>query len=181
MSTKALSLSLFLFTAVTLTHAALVDYRSGAAETQSQFKSQDSKTASQMLYLQARKLAGAQLAFDIGTDDRRGVWRGQTRSGWTENGLCCGVFELLVKMKGGRTRTNLLRLLNEPRNKLQLSHELDIDWKAVDGHITKLSQYGLVAEVVTVGTCRVYAITQKGRLALELADKWHEHDPIKCT
>jgi predicted transcriptional regulator len=180
MSTKALSLALFLFTAVTLTHAALVDYRSGAAETQPQFK-QDSKMANQMLYLQARKLAGAQLSFgDFGTDSRH-IWRGPTKSRWTENGLCCGVFELLVKMKGGRTRTNILRLLNEPRNKLQLSHELDIDWKAVDGHIAKLLQYGLVAEVVTVGTCRVYSITQKGRLALELADKWQEHDPIECT
>jgi hypothetical protein len=56
LSTKALSLALFLFTAVTLTHAALVDYRSGAAETQPQFK-HDSKMANQMLYLQARKLA----------------------------------------------------------------------------------------------------------------------------
>jgi predicted ArsR family transcriptional regulator len=84
-------------------------------------------------------------------------------------------------MKGGRTRTNILRLLNEPRNKQQLSHELGIDWKAVDGHISKLVQYGLVAEVVTVGTCRVYAITQKGRMAMELAEKWHEHDAIECT
>jgi predicted transcriptional regulator len=81
------------------------------------------------------------------------------------------VFELLVRMKGGRTRTLLLKSLHEPRNKLQLSHELDIDWKAVDGHIAKLQQYDLVSEVVTVGTCRVYAITEKGKLALELAEK----------
>jgi hypothetical protein len=33
---------------------------------------------------------------------RRGTsWKGR----WTENGLCCGVFELLVKMKGSKTRT----------------------------------------------------------------------------
>jgi hypothetical protein len=60
MSTKTLSLALFLFTALTLTHAALVDYRSGAAEIQPQFrKAQDgNSTANQMFYLQARKLAG---------------------------------------------------------------------------------------------------------------------------
>ena len=48
---------------------------------------------------------------------------------------------MLVKMKGGRTRTMLLRSLLEPKNKLQLSHELGIDWKAVDGHMTKLLEY----------------------------------------
>jgi hypothetical protein len=183
MSTKTLSLALFLFTALTLTHAALVDYRSGAAETQPKFrKMQDSNAAAnQMLYLQARKLAGAEITLDIGSNDRRSVWRGVIKSKWTESGLCCGVFELLVKMKGGRTRLMLLRSLLEPKNKLQLSHELGIDWKAVDGHIAKLLQYSLVTEVVTVGTCRVYAITQKGRLALELADKWHEPDSVECT
>lgn len=183
MSTKTLSLVLFLFTALTLTHAALVDYRSGAAETQPQFrKMQDNNVAAnQMLYLQARKLAGAEITLDVGGNDRRSVWRGIIKSKWTESGLCCGVFELLVKMKGGRTRTMLLRSLLEPRNKLQLSHELGIDWKAVDGHMAKLLQYSLVTEVVTVGTCRVYAITQKGKRALELADKWQEPDSVECT
>jgi hypothetical protein len=183
MSTKTLSLALFLFTALTLTHAALVDYRSGAAETQPQFrKMQDSNAAAnQMLYLHARKLAGAEITLDVGGSDRRGVWRGAIKSRWTESGLCCGVFELLVRMKGGRTRTMLLRSLLEPKNKLQLAHELGIDWKAVDGHMARLLQYSLVSEVVTVGTCKVYAITQKGRLALELADSWQEHDGMECT
>lgn len=182
-TTKSLSLAVFLFTALTLTHAAFVDYRSGAAETQPQFKAmQDNKMANQMLYLHTRKLAGAELSFDFGAGDRRGIWRGLTKSKWSENGLCCGVFELLVKMKGGRTRTMLLRSLLEPRNKLQLSHELGIDWKAVDGHMAKLLQYGLAAEVMAVGTCRVYAITQKGRRALELVDKLQEpSNNIECT
>lgn len=168
---------------MTLTHAALVDYRSGAAETQPQFKTtQDSKmAANQMFYLQTRKLAGAEITLDVGRNDRRDIWRGMIKARWIESGLCCGVFELLVRMKGGRTRTMLLRSLLEPRNKLQLSHELGIDWKAVDGHIAKLLHYSLVTVVVTVGTCRVYAITQKGRQALELADKWQEPDSLECT
>lgn len=182
MSTRTLSLALFLFTALTLTNAALVDYRSGAAETQPQFrKMQDSSAANPMLYLQARKLAGAEITLDVGGNDRRNIWRGAIKSKWTESGLCCGVFELLVKMKGGRTRTTLLRSLLEPKNKLQLAHELGIDWKAIDGHMAKLEQYSLISEVITVGTCKVYAITQKGRRALELADKWQELDSIECT
>ncbi len=183
MSTKSLSLAVFLFTALTLTHAAFVDYRSGAAETQPQFRTmQDSKiAANQMFYLQARKLAGAEIALDTGGSDRRGVWRGMIKSKWTESGLCCGVFELLVRMKGGATRIRLLRLLLEPKNKLQLSHELDIDWKAVDAHIAKLLQFNLVEETFTVGTCKIYSITQKGRRALELAnDRW-EPGSIECS
>jgi hypothetical protein len=156
---------------------------SGAAETQPQFRTtQDSKmAANQMIYLQARKLAEAEIALDVGGNDRRSTWRGAIKSKWTESGLCCGVFELLVKMKGGRTRTMVLRSLLEPKNKLQLAHELGIDWKAVDRHMAKLLQYSLVTEVVTVGTCKVYAITQKSRQALELADKWQEPDSTECT
>ena len=121
----------------------------------------------QMLYLQARKRAGAEINLgDFGSYGKRGIWRGRAKSRWIENGLCCGVFDLLVKMKGGRARAALLKLLSEPSNKLQLSHELDTDWKAVDGHISKLLEYGLVAEVAIVGTCKVYAITQKGKASI---------------
>jgi hypothetical protein len=180
MSTKTVSLALFLFTALTLTHAALVDYRSGAAETQPQSRTTQDKIASQMFYLQVRKASGA-VTLDVGIYNGRGIWRGVIRSKWTESGLCCGVFELLVKMKGGRTRVMLLRSLLEPRNKLQLSHELEIDWKAVDGHIAKLLQFSLVVEIVTAGTCRVYSITQKGRQALELADSEQEPGSAECT
>jgi len=176
MSTKILSLALFLFTAVTLTHAALVDYRSGAAEAQPQFKAMQSKMENQMLFLQARKLAGAELSLDLG-----GSWRGLTRSRWTESGLCCGVFDLLVKMKGGLTRTMLLKSLAEPKNRLQLSHEVGIDWKAVDAHMAKLLYYGLAEEIMSVGTCKVYSITQKGRRALELVEKWQQPDSLECT
>jgi hypothetical protein len=186
LSMKNLSIALFFFTALTLTHAAFVDYRSGAAETQPQYRNQDNTAKSmvnQMLYLQARKLAGAELVAvsDSGVQGRRGIWRGLIKSRWTENGLCCEVFDLLIKMKGGHTRTMLLKSLMEPRNKLQLSHELDIDWKAVDAHIGKMLYYGLVEETMTVGTCKVYAITQKGRRALALADDGGERGDIACT
>ena len=58
-----------------------------------------------------------------------------------------------------------------PKNKLQLSHELDIDWRAVDGDINKPLKYGFVAEAAMVGICKVYAITQKAKRALELVDR----------
>jgi hypothetical protein len=169
MSMKSLSLAVFLFTALTLTHAAFVDYRSGAAELQPQFKKmQDGKiAANQMLYLQARKLACTGLTVDVSRPSR-GIWRGVTRAKWIEGGLCCGAFELLVRMKGGATRVRLLRSLVSPKNKLQLARELHIDWKAVDAHVDKLSQFSLVEEVFAVGTSRVYCLTEKGRHALQL-------------
>ena len=74
----------------------------------------------------------------------------------------------------------MLKSLAEPKNKLQLSHELRIDWKAVDGHIAKLLQFNLVQEILTVGTCKVYSITQKGKRALELVDRW-KPGSIECT
>jgi hypothetical protein len=178
-------MTLFLFTAVTLTHAAFVDYRSGAAETQSQFKAmQDSKLIppNQMPYLQTRKLAGAEITLgDFGGYGKRGVWRGMTKSKWIDSGLCCGVFDLLIKMKGGKTRTALLKSLSGPKNKLQLSQELDIDWKAVDRHISKMLEYGLVAEVAMVGTCKVFATTHKGRRALEIVKEYETPEDIECT
>ena len=137
--------------------------------------------ANQMLYLHARKLGGAELAFGNLTEGRRIIWRGITRSEWINNGLCCGVFELLIKMKGGGTRRMLLKSLYEPKNRLQLSNVIGIDWKAIDCHLSKLLEYSLAAEVMVVGTCKVYVITQKGRRALELAEKLEEQNRIECT
>jgi hypothetical protein len=173
MSTKTLSLALFLFTALTLTHAAFVNYRSGAAELQPQYRGDPSKVllANQMMFLQSRKIAGPQLAVENYANEKRAAWRGMTKNMWTERGLCCGAFELLVSMKGARTRTAILKSLARPKNKLQMAREIGIDWKAVDSHIRRLLAFGLVLEWALVGTCRVYVISEKGRHALELLEQ----------
>jgi hypothetical protein len=174
MSARAVSLMLFLFTALTITHAAFVNYRSGAAEIQPQVRTDAGKIllTNQTMYLQTRKLGVPQLAAEYFRDsDNRTFWRGTTRSRWTESGLCCGVFDLLIKMKGGKTRVIILKSLAEPKNKLQLANELGIDWKAVDAHIKKLLYYGLVFETTIVGTCRLYSISEKGKAAVELVDR----------
>ncbi len=172
MSTKALSLALFLFAALTLTHAALVYYRSGAAELQPQYRADPSNvlSANQMMFLQTRKIAGPQIVVQGYATEKRAVWRGVTKNTWTGKGLCCATFELLVSMKGGTTRTAILKSLRQPKNKLQMAHELGIDWKAVDSHMKRLLAFGLVVEWALVGTCRVYVISEKGRHALELLE-----------
>lgn len=154
---RAASVTIVLFTALTLTHAAFVDYRSSGERSD--------KSPSQMPYLQNRKF-GVEMSLWL----EREPWRGQVRQEWIRNGVCCGAYEILVKMKGGPTRIKLLKLLAEPRNKLQLANESGIDWKAVDRHVERMLQYGLVKVVAVAGTCTVYSITEKGTRALALAD-----------
>jgi predicted ArsR family transcriptional regulator len=83
--------------------------------------------------------------------------------------MCAGVYELLVQMRGGPTRTKILSLLVEPRNKLQVATELGIDWKAVDRHIDRMLALNLVQIAAVAGTCTVYVATEKGKRALALA------------
>ena len=151
-----MSIVVVLFTALTLTHAAFVDYRSGS----------ETKQMSQMQYLQARKFGVETSLVTV----ERDCWRGKIREKWTESGLECSAFELLVRMRGGPTRATLLRLLAEPRNKLQLAKEADVDWKAIDRHVDKLLECCLVRVVAVVGTCTVYAISEKGMRALAVLD-----------
>jgi hypothetical protein len=153
---KTMSIVVVLFTALTLTHAAFVDYRSGT----------ETKQLSQMHYLQARKFGVETSQITVGRD----CWRGRIREKWTEGGLECSAFELLVKMRGGPTRTRLLRLLAQPRNKLQMANEAGIDWKAVDRHVGRMLECSLVRISAVAGTCTVYALTEKGMRALAILD-----------
>jgi hypothetical protein len=155
---KTASIVVALFTALTLTHAAFVDYRSGSSDARAEVKQ-----LNQMQYLQTRKF-GIEWHSFLGE-----CFRGKTRHRWTESGMCAGVYELLMQMRGGPTRTRLLGLLAEPKNKLQLANELGIDWKAVDRHVGKLLEFNLVQVAAVAGTCTVYLATEKGKRALALA------------
>lgn len=155
---KTASIVVALFTALTLTHAAFVDYRSGTSDARA-----DSKQISQMQYLQMRKF-GIEWHSFFGE-----CFRGKTRHRWTESGVCAGVYELLVQMRGGPTRTKILSILVEPRNKLRIATELGIDWKAVDRHIDRMLTLNLVQIAAVAGTCTVYVATEKGKRALALA------------
>lgn len=89
---KTLSIALFFFTALTLTHAAFVNYRSGGAETQEpRFRTvaaDGNSMLSQMLCLKQSKFAGPELVMgDYGSDhSRRSIWRGLIKSGGRKTG-----------------------------------------------------------------------------------------------
>jgi len=99
------------------------------------------------------------------------IWRGHVRSVWSRGSFDYDTFRLLVRMKGGRTRVNLLRSLGEQKNKLQLAKELGMDWKAVDRHIKILLKYSLIRESESMGNVKYYSLTPDGRKVLELLEE----------
>lgn len=99
------------------------------------------------------------------------IWRGYVRSVWSRSHFDYDVFRLLVRMKGGRTRVNLLESLEEPKNKLQLAKELKMDWKAVDRHIEILLKHSLITESDSIGNVKYYSLTPNGREILQLLDE----------
>lgn len=96
------------------------------------------------------------------------VWRGKVRSAWSRQGYDYDTFRLVTKMRGSQTRIRLLNALSDPKNKLQLAKELEVDWKTIDNHMEMLLQSRLVEERTVVGTTRYYAITASGEKVLSL-------------
>lgn len=99
------------------------------------------------------------------------IWRGHVRSAWGKSRFSYDTFRLLVKMRGAQTRLNLMRSLDQPRNKLQLANALGIDWKAVDKHVQVLEKNRLIQAASTSGTATFYEVTEKGRNLIQLLDE----------
>jgi hypothetical protein len=97
------------------------------------------------------------------------VWRGKVRSRWENLGFDSVIFEFFIRMKGAKTRLSLLdALLTMPKDRMQLAHELGLDWKAVDYQIVRLNRYGLVHEDRVFGNVKLYGLTALGQDLLRL-------------
>jgi hypothetical protein len=96
------------------------------------------------------------------------IWRGRMKSRWEALGFDSEVFELFVRMRGGKTRVKLLNSLLIPKDRFQLAQELGLDWKAVDRHVVMLNKYGFVHEQTAYGRVRIYELTAVGKLLLQL-------------
>ena len=90
------------------------------------------------------------------------------RSRWESFGFDSEMFDLFVRMKGARTRLNLLYALSRPKDRLQLAQELGLDWNAVDYHVVLLNKCGLVHEDTASGRVRMYRLTSLGESLLRL-------------
>jgi len=105
------------------------------------------------------------------------AFKGIVKHLWCRSKLDYEVFKLLVRMRGSPTRTKILRLLEKPMNRLMLARKLGLDWKAVDRHIKVLEEYGLIQKVnVEKKRGEPYALTDKGKTALELLNKLNAFD-----
>jgi DNA-binding transcriptional ArsR family regulator len=102
------------------------------------------------------------------------IWRGRMKSRWESLGFDSGIFDLFMKMKGAKTRLNLLDALSRPKDRLQLAQELGLDWKAVDYHIVLLNRYGLVHEDHAFGNARMYKLTKQGEVLLQLLKEFNK-------
>jgi hypothetical protein len=98
------------------------------------------------------------------------VWRGRMKSMWKASGFESDIFQLFVRMKGGGTRIKLLNSLSDPKDRHQLAHELDLDWKAVDYQVELLRKHGFVKEWGAYGKVRMYQVTPMGKKLLELLE-----------
>jgi len=96
------------------------------------------------------------------------IWRGRVRSRWESMGFDSQMFQLFMRMRRARTRSNLLHALSSPKDRLQLAHELGLDWSAVDYHVVLLNKHGLVKEDFAFGRVRMYRLTNLGESLLRL-------------
>ena len=88
------------------------------------------------------------------------------KSRWEALGFDSEVFELFVRMRGGKTRVKLLNSLLIPKDRFQLAQELGLDWKAVDRHVMMLNKFGFVHEQTAYGRVRIYELTSVGKMLL---------------
>ena len=96
-------------------------------------------------------------------------WRGSYgRSAWRKAGLDKNVYDLMVKMRGGNSRLRLLRNLESPRQRNELSQLTGMDWKEVDRQVYLLQSYGLVSVYAESGSVKMFKLTEQGHLFLKL-------------
>lgn len=103
------------------------------------------------------------------------VWKGKARTLFRDAGFDKDVFRLLVRTKGGKSRVRLLKTLMLPKDRMELSKELGLDWKAVDRHLRVLQEFGLIQEVVNIQTStRLFGLTKVGEILLNVLEKMEE-------
>lgn len=96
------------------------------------------------------------------------VWKGRVRSKWKGRNLDRGVFNLMLRTKGGKSRESILRELTIPKDRLQLAKALELNWKTVDYHIGLLMNEGLIQESGAYGNVRLYRLTSTGTALLQV-------------
>lgn len=105
------------------------------------------------------------------------IWRGRIRRTWQSMGYDYDIFKTMTKMRGSPMRISILNALGLPKNKLQLSEELKVDWKTIDNHMKVLKKNNLVIEMAEVGTSTYFIISENGKMILDLISKNGQGQP----
>lgn len=87
---------------------------------------------------------------------------------WRNAGFDKDTFELMVKMRGAGSRLAILRLLEVPKHRNELSELAGSDWKEVDREVTVLERYGLIRVSAQSGAIKMYQITEQGKTLMRL-------------
>lgn len=98
-------------------------------------------------------------------------WRKNERRVWRRSGFNDDVYDLMVRMRGAGSRLVLLKYLDAPRHRMELSQLSGLDWKEVDRETGLLERYGLIAVYAESGSVKIYSLTEQGRLLLKLTDE----------
>lgn len=89
---------------------------------------------------------------------------------WKDAGLTKEVHDLMMRMKGGKSRLALLQEMSSPRHRSELSELTGFNWKEVDRELGLLQRYGLVTVQAQSGSIRMYGLTEQGRMLLKLME-----------
>jgi DNA-binding transcriptional ArsR family regulator len=96
---------------------------------------------------------------------------------WRSLGFDRDVFRLMVTMRGARSRLTILRYLNEPRHKTELSNLSGLNWKEVDRQLNLLLRFGLVTLHARSGSVKIYRLSEQGKLLMKLIIELKESAP----
>lgn len=102
------------------------------------------------------------------------VWRRRVPAAFKNAGFDKGTADLMTRMRGARSRLTILKLLQEPMHRNEVSELSGVDWKEVDRQVELLANYGLVSVYAESGAIRLYKTTQQGRLLISLLEKLDE-------
>ncbi|MDG6999739.1 MAG: hypothetical protein JRN15_11555, partial [Nitrososphaerota archaeon] len=100
-----------------------------------------------------------------------GIWKGDVRKRWQQAGFDKDIFKLMTEKRGSHSRLALLKTLDSPRHKTELSQILDIDWKEVSREVAVLENLRLIGVIAQSGAIKMYELNEKGKQLLCLLDE----------
>ena len=114
---------------------------------------------------------GGMIAIGLVWFQGRGIQQSRLRKTFVGRGFSSDIYDLMIGMRGATSRLTLLRTMETPRYRNELSQMTGIDWKEVDRQVGVMEKYGLVKIYAQAGNVRLYQTTEQGRLLLEFIDE----------